>query len=278
MSALITGMVLERFPARDLAHFTVALVLADAADHDGGNVYPSMTRIGALSRTSERHARRIVGFLVEMGFIIQESPGGGRGNTARYRIDLRWLQAQESVLGEEKEKGDTVSGFSKTRTPQANQDTATTGFERETRTKPGQNPDTAMSGDPRPGTHKNIEGARAGFVLPDWVPASTWSEFEDFRTEIGKPLTPTSRTAVLRELGRLRGEGHDPQAVIEQSVLRGWHGPYPLRRQGQSAGARRNGQRGAARPSSVHDERAATLAALTGGIHGGNRNDDIIDL
>ncbi len=273
MSALLTGMVLERFPARDLSCFTVALVLADFADHDGRHIYPSMSTIGALSRTSCRHARRIVGSLVEMGFIIQESPGGGRGNPAKYRIDLGWLQAQVSVLGEEKEKGDMVSGFSKTRTSQANQDTATSGFERETRTKPGQNPDTRTAGDPRPITPVVVGGGRTQFSLPAWVPASTWADFEEHRREKGKPLTDAGRAVLVRGLEQLRAAGNDPRAVIEQTVIKGWDRFYPVRESAAPAASRK-------KAPSIHDERAATLAALTGGRHGhhqGERHGDIID-
>lgn len=153
MSALLTGMVLERFPATEQAELTVALVLADHANHDGKNIYPAMPRIGALARVSERHARRIMGVLCDLGYIIQETPGGGRGNPARYRIDVAWLASQPSVLPGG-EKGDVRSGFPETLSQTPNPDTVS-GFPAETRTKPGHNPDTAVSGDPRTITDKD---------------------------------------------------------------------------------------------------------------------------
>lgn len=112
MSAKITGLVLERFPAHTSTNFAVALVLADAADHDGSNVYPSVARIALLARVSERSVQSCIAEFTKAGFLHLVKRGGGRSNPSRYKIDVDWLQAQHSVL--ENKKGAEGSPFLKT--------------------------------------------------------------------------------------------------------------------------------------------------------------------
>lgn len=66
------------------------------------------------------------------------------------------------------------------------------------------------------------------FVRPDWVPLNPWTAFEESRQKLRKPLTDRARQLAVAELQRLRDQGHDPVAVIERSVLRGWLTFYPL--------------------------------------------------
>jgi hypothetical protein len=65
-------------------------------------------------------------------------------------------------------------------------------------------------------------------TLPDWLPEPAWSEWVKFR---GKKFTAKARELSLRTLERLHDEGHDPTAVIEQSIERGWTGLFPLKTQ-----------------------------------------------
>jgi hypothetical protein len=67
------------------------------------------------------------------------------------------------------------------------------------------------------------------FVLPDWVPKEAWASFEDSRKKLRKPLTDRARQLAVAELQRLRDGGHNPIAVIESAVLRGWLSFYPIK-------------------------------------------------
>jgi hypothetical protein len=98
MSAKVSGLVLERFPLADHTPFVVALVLADAADHDGSNVRLSVGRISVLSRTSERTVQYQLRSFEKIGFLHVARPGGGRNRPTEYRIDITWLESQSSVL------------------------------------------------------------------------------------------------------------------------------------------------------------------------------------
>jgi len=98
MAGIITGLIIERLPTADHIAFTVAIVLGDAADADGGNVYPSVPRIARLARVSQRTAQVHLRRLETMGFLVKLREGGGRGNPTRYRIDRAWLEGQQTVL------------------------------------------------------------------------------------------------------------------------------------------------------------------------------------
>lgn len=51
MSGIVSGLTLDRLPTDDHVLLAVALVLADAADQDGNNVYPSVSLVGWLHHT-----------------------------------------------------------------------------------------------------------------------------------------------------------------------------------------------------------------------------------
>lgn len=98
MAAILVGQVLERWPGREPLQFLIAVILADAADPDGSNVYPSVGRVARLARCSIRSVQYAFRDFVANGFLVLEHPGGGRNRPARYRIVRSWLEAQESAL------------------------------------------------------------------------------------------------------------------------------------------------------------------------------------
>ncbi len=63
--------------------------------------------------------------------------------------------------------------------------------------------------------------------LPSWVPKEAWEGFVRMRSHIKAPLTDNAKTLTLRDLSRLRDAGHDPQAVLEESVKNSWRGLFP---------------------------------------------------
>lgn len=64
--------------------------------------------------------------------------------------------------------------------------------------------------------------------LPSELPATTWKAFRDHRQRLRAPLTHHAETLLLAKLSRLAGDGHDPAAVVEQSIERGWKGLFPI--------------------------------------------------
>jgi hypothetical protein len=49
-------------------------------------------------------------------------------------------------------------------------------------------------------------------------------------------MTHRAQELAIGALGRLRAAGHDPRAVIEQSILNGWRGLFPVRSSSDSPG------------------------------------------
>ena len=77
------------------------------------------------------------------------------------------------------------------------------------------------------------------------VPSDTLKAFRDHRTKIKAPMTPRAEELMIGKLEKIHAEhGHDPTAVVEQSIMQGWRGVFPLkdddngRANRQGAGAR----------------------------------------
>lgn len=74
------------------------------------------------------------------------------------------------------------------------------------------------------------------FVLPEWMPRESWEGFEEMRERIGKPLTDRARFLTVQQLEKLRSEGEDPRACLDQSTQRSWSGVFPVKSDYQQGG------------------------------------------
>ncbi len=85
MSGLLVGQVLRY--AQDLTgtKLIMLITLADCADDDGENCYPSMATLAARSRISERQAYRVVSDLIVDGY-VEMVEHGRKGRNNRYRL------------------------------------------------------------------------------------------------------------------------------------------------------------------------------------------------
>lgn len=64
---------------------------------------------------------------------------------------------------------------------------------------------------------------------PEWSCSEEWSSYEEMRKRIRKPMTDRARQLAIGELAKLRDLGHDPRAVLNQSVLGSYQGIFPLK-------------------------------------------------
>jgi hypothetical protein len=69
-----------------------------------------------------------------------------------------------------------------------------------------------------------------GFDLPEWVPLEPWSGFLEMRTRIRKPMTDRAKRLAVDKLEVLKGDGHSPTIVLNQSTLNSWQDLFPPRR------------------------------------------------
>lgn len=86
-------------------------------------------------------------------------------------------------------------------------------------------PDTEQTTDTEQNrTEKKKE--RAEVALPIWLPLDAWLSFVKTR----KRMTPRASELLISALTKFREEGDDPKSVLEQSVMNGWTGLFPLKK------------------------------------------------
>lgn len=66
--------------------------------------------------------------------------------------------------------------------------------------------------------------------IPDFIPAEAWQGYVEMRVSIKKPLkTDRAINLAINTLTKLRDEGNDPGAVLDQSTLHSWIGLFALK-------------------------------------------------
>jgi hypothetical protein len=79
-----------------------------------------------------------------------------------------------------------------------------------------------------------IQGAGAvdppqGDML-DRIDPDVWKDFAEHRIELKKPMTDRAAGMMRNKLIEIAEEtGHDPNAILRQSIMRGWLGVFPLK-------------------------------------------------
>ncbi|EFF76079.1 GIY-YIG nuclease family protein [Achromobacter piechaudii] len=67
--------------------------------------------------------------------------------------------------------------------------------------------------------------------LPDWLDREDWQGWVADRKARKKPVTQEAAKLQLKQLAELRAEGHQPSAVIANSIASGYQGLFPPRTQ-----------------------------------------------
>jgi len=83
---------------------------------------------------------------------------------------------------------------------------------------------------PTPGK-SNSRTRKGGFQIPNWVPAEPWAAFVEMRRETGHKMTERAMRLAVAELEKLRDEGSDPAAVLNQSTMKSWRGLFGVKQQ-----------------------------------------------
>lgn len=65
--------------------------------------------------------------------------------------------------------------------------------------------------------------------LPDWMPLKAWDGWLEMRRGKKCPATPRALELAVKKLAGLRAQGHDPEAVLDQSTMMGWQGLFPVK-------------------------------------------------
>lgn len=67
--------------------------------------------------------------------------------------------------------------------------------------------------------------------IPEWVPVEPWNGFIEMRRRKRADPTPRAVSMLLAKLDELRGDGHDPGRVLDQSTLKNWTDVFPIKEQ-----------------------------------------------
>jgi len=132
-------------------------------------------------------------------------------------------------------------------------------FSREPNPKTGHKP-VGTSIEPGGTREREARDPSAGFdaravELPAWLSRQLWVSWADDRSQRRKPITRAAADEQIRQLQRMRDEGHDPEAAIRQSIASGWTGLFPPRSDGRHAPTGRR---------TAVERQIATMDALTG--------------
>lgn len=88
--------VFERYPFGGNEGM-LALALADHAHDDGSNIWPSLDLLAHKAKMSRSTVQRLLRKMLERGWleVVRKGGGGGRGDTAEYRICRAWIAGGE---------------------------------------------------------------------------------------------------------------------------------------------------------------------------------------
>lgn len=72
--------------------------------------------------------------------------------------------------------------------------------------------------------------------IPEWVSRETWDEYLKIRASMKTPNTARALSMILKRLSEFREHGHDPNAVLENSIMNGWKGVFEPKTNGKGKG------------------------------------------
>lgn len=91
-----------------------------------------------------------------------------------------------------------------------------------------------------PNPRKRGNGFDASSIdLPDWLDREDWQSWVADRKARKKPVTEEGAKRQLQQLAGYRAEGHEPRAVIANSIAGGYQGLFPPRAQPRASPASR---------------------------------------
>lgn len=228
MSVRIMAEVFDRYPGGG-TELLLALAIADHAHDDGTNVYPSVKRLAEKTRQSERsvqyHLRKMEtdGWLL----LVREAIGGrgAAGIPREYRINPAWINGANFSPAE---KGANPDGKGCNPAQERVQPSAEKGATAIAPEPPYNHQETVReppAAKPKRESRKRVPNIE----LPDWIPRKAWDDFVAMRNEIRKPLSDAGADLAVKRLDKLRGHGHAPGAVLEQSTLNSWQGLFAVK-------------------------------------------------
>lgn len=66
-------------------------------------------------------------------------------------------------------------------------------------------------------------------VVPDFISKDIWEEFLDHRKSIRSPMSEIAQKKAFKVLEKLKEEGQDVEKVVNNSIVNGWKGLFPIK-------------------------------------------------
>lgn len=221
----------------------VLRVLADIAD-DSGNCYPSIQHLMNETCLSNRAVCDAVATLEQSG-VLQCSRANGRRTV--YQITPEGFvegaahapkKAQKPVsevhqcgkfTSEPAAKSSEPAAGVPVNLPQKAVSQVHTTHQYTSNNTSGNHQYAREQPRPEPAPTPRAKKSEPVHQLPDWVNPESWAGFVDMRKAIKKPLTDRAMQLAIGKLGKLRQQGQDPNACLDQSVMNGWQDVYAIK-------------------------------------------------
>lgn len=84
-------------------------------------------------------------------------------------------------------------------------------------------------------TEKAPQRSVALVELPDFVSPDSWFGFLEMRKKIKKPATERACAMLIKKLTMYHNAGHDVDAILDQSTVKGWQDLYELKDHGNGS-------------------------------------------
>lgn len=185
----------------------VLLALCDNAS-DQGECYPSISCISERCSMSERGVRNHINFLIEKGYLNKQERKG-RSNLFFISDPCTWCSPAPHAPLHPMQGGLHLT--TKTPAPRAGGAAPRAPI---TITQPSKEPSL------------NHQSESAGDLVPVDVEKNIWLEFVKMRARIKAPLTAYAAQLIGSELDKIGG---DKNAVLNQSIMSGWKGVFPIK-------------------------------------------------
>ncbi|CAN7609747.1 helix-turn-helix domain-containing protein [Caballeronia sp. LjRoot34] len=234
--------VFDRYPEGG-GEMLVALKLADHADDDGSHIYPSIKYIAEKTRQSPRAVQYQIRRMEKTGFLILVAhAGGGRGKAREYRINPAWINGAELAPISDGLKGAENAPNGKGAIPAGKG--ATDDEKGANQSAKGRNsfaPESSGTTTESSGNHQPARRAPRvalhaellNLELPEAIPFDVWDMWCEHREAKAKdgdaPWTRPAAKVSIKRLVKLFADGQSPEATIEEAVLRGWTGLFPVK-------------------------------------------------
>lgn len=175
----------------------VLLALADQANDEGRQCWPSVETIAHRSGQGIRTVRRALASLEDAGHLTRNHRDG---TSSQYHVHP----------GQNGSPAKSAPLPKTTKTPA------------KLAPKPSRTTSNGLSDDKPMRAFRRKDWPK----LPDWLPAEPWNGFVEMRRRNGNMPTPRAVELMVGKLERWKAQGHDPGAILDASTENNWRGLF----------------------------------------------------